>query len=125
MPDTGMLSLVAAGEGGVRSNAFVSGGYLPPAVRGSVLEALIGIEDWYRTFCGLAGVDPTDERAAAAGLPPVEGYDLWPLLSGLNTTAPRTEVWLGSGGTGIESTDTATYVQVSVVSGPLALVTAF
>lgn len=50
----------------------------------------------YRTFCGLAGVDPEDARAAAAGLPPVEGYDLWPLLSGANTTGPRTEVWLGS-----------------------------
>ena len=46
----------------------------------------------YTTFCGLAGVDPTDERAAAAGLPPVDGHDLWPLISGANATSPRTEV---------------------------------
>ena len=49
----------------------------------------------YPTICGLAGVDTTDERAAAAGLWPVEGVDLWPLLSGSNSTPPRTEVVLG------------------------------
>ena len=35
-------------------------------------------------------------RGNAAGLPPVEGFDQWPLLSGSNATPPRTEVWLGS-----------------------------
>ena len=83
-------------EGGVRVNAFVAGGVVPAARAGAVETSLIGTEDWYRTFCGLAGVDATDARAAAAGLPPVEGYDLWPLLSGANATGPRTEVWLGS-----------------------------
>ena len=87
-------------EGGVRVNAFVTGGIIPAAVRGTTTEALMGSEDWWRTFTSLAGIDPTDEKAAAAGLPPVEGYDLWPLLSGANTTGPRTEVWLGSGGSG-------------------------
>lgn len=48
------------------------------------------------TLCGLAGADPTDARAAAAGLPPVEGVDVWPLLSGANATSPRTEVVIGS-----------------------------
>jgi arylsulfatase B len=80
----------------VRSNAFVSGGLVPAAMRGKALDGLIGIEDWYRTFCGLAGVDPEDARGNAAGLPPVEGYDQWPLLSGANSTPPRTEVWLGA-----------------------------
>jgi arylsulfatase B len=84
-------------EGGVRVNAFVSGGFLPPAVRGTVTSGLAAIEDWYVTLTKLAGADPFDERAAAAGLPPVEGYDLWPLLSGTNLTSPRTEVWLGGG----------------------------
>lgn len=83
-------------EGGVRVNAFVSGGLVPAARAGSVENGFVGSEDWFRTFCGLAGVDPTDAKAAAAGLPPVEGYDLWPLLSGANSTPPRTEVWLGS-----------------------------
>ena len=58
------------------------------------------IQDWYTTFCGLAGIDPTDTAAQAAGLPPYDGVDLWPLLSGANTTGPRTEIWLGSGGAG-------------------------
>ncbi len=81
-------------------NALVSGGLLPPSRRGQTEEGFIGIEDWYRTFLRLAGVDPTDERAAAAGLPPTEGFDMWPLLSGANGTSPRTEVWIGSAGDG-------------------------
>ncbi len=55
----------------------------------------MSIEDWYSTFCGLAGAPVEDTRAAAAGLPPVDSLDLWPLLSGANATSPRTEVVLG------------------------------
>ena len=33
-----------------------------------------------------------DRRAAAAGLPPVDGLDVWPLISGANATSPRTEI---------------------------------
>ena len=96
-------------EGGIRSNAFVSGGLVPVSQRGTTREGLVAIEDWYRTFAGLAGADPNDERAAAAGLPPVEGYDMWPYLSGANATSPRTEVPIGSSGDGIS--DGATIIQ--------------
>eukprot|EP00052_Salpingoeca_macrocollata_P009358 m.73926 g.73926 ORF g.73926 m.73926 type:complete len:523 (+) comp17066_c0_seq1:390-1958(+) len=80
-------------EGGIRVNAFASGGLLPAAVRGTKLEQPIHVADWYSTFCGLAGVDPTDHEAAAAGLPPIDSLDVWPLLSGANNTSPRQE-WL-------------------------------
>lgn len=33
-------------EGGIRTAAFVSGGYLPPSVRGTVLDAPVHIADW-------------------------------------------------------------------------------
>ena len=33
--------------------------------------------------------------AAAAGLPPPDGLDMWPLISGANATSPRTLVFLG------------------------------
>lgn len=69
-------------EGGIRVNAFVSGGFLPVKQRGKVIDDFIHVADWYTTFCHLAGVDATDERAAAAGLPPVDGLNQWPLLSG-------------------------------------------
>ncbi len=104
-------------EGGVRANAFVSGGFLPSNVRGTNTSALMGIEDWYKTLAILAGADPVDEQAAAAGLPPVEGYDLWPLLSGANMTNPRTEIWLGKdsprdgNGQGSGSGAASTFVQ--------------
>lgn len=60
-------------EGGIRLNAFISGGLVPVSLRGSTNEGWMHLEDWYTTFCSLAGVDPTDARAAAAGLPPVDG----------------------------------------------------
>ena len=50
----------------------------------------------YTTYCALAGVDPTDARAAAAGLPPVDGVNLWPYISGAVTTSPRMEIPVGS-----------------------------
>ena len=79
-------------EGGVRVNSWVSGGFLPPSARGSRVEGYIHIADWWGTFCHLAGVDPTDPSAAAAQLPPPDSMNVWPLVSGANTTSPRTRM---------------------------------
>lgn len=87
-------------EGGVRVNALVSGGFLPPASRGTTLTEWAAMEDLFTTYCGLAGVSTEDPKAKSAGLPPVDGFDLWPVLSGATKTGPRTEIWLGSGGAG-------------------------
>jgi len=51
--------------------------------------------DWYATYCALAGVDPTDEKAAKANLPPIDSFDLWPYISGQADASPRKEVALG------------------------------
>merc|ERR1719454_1494604 len=45
-------------EGGVRTNAFLSGGYVPPERRGSRFSGVISIADWYSTLSEIAGVDP-------------------------------------------------------------------
>ena len=79
-------------EGGIRVNAFVSGGYLPESRRGQKEEGRLHGCDWYSTFCHLAGVDPTDKRAAAAGLPPLDSLNMWPMISGENATSPRTMI---------------------------------
>ena len=79
-------------QGGIRVNAFVSGGYLPEKMRGQKTDGYIHLADWYATLCGLAGVDPTDEEAAKAKLPPIDSLDVWPLISGQNTTSPRTDI---------------------------------
>ena len=79
-------------QGGIRVNAFVSGGFLPEAMRGKKTDGYIHLADWYATFCALAGVDPTDERAAEAKLPPIDSMNMWPLISGQNSTSPRTDV---------------------------------
>ena len=68
-------------EGGVRVNAFVSGGFLPAAARGTKASGMLSIADWYSTFAGLAGVNGShDPSAAAAGLPHVDSIDMWPMI---------------------------------------------
>ena len=74
-------------EGGIRAAAFLSGGAIPPHLRGVPLETTAHIADWYTTFCGLAGADPHDAKAERWGLPPVDGIDLWPEISGENPGA--------------------------------------
>ena len=53
----------------------------------------VGVISGYATFCALAGVNKTDERGAEAELPPVDGLDLWPYLTGVAKHSPRTEVF--------------------------------
>ena len=69
---------------------------IPPSRRGTAEAGLVAGWDWYATLAGLAGVDPTDHRAAQAGLPPIDSLDLWPLISGANATSPRAELHIGS-----------------------------
>ena len=79
-------------QGGVRVNAMVSGGFLPTQMRGKKTDGYIHLADWYATFCALAGVDPTDETAAKAKLPPIDSLNMWPLISGQNSTSPRVDI---------------------------------
>lgn len=89
-------------EGGVRVAGFMAGGYVPPALRGTTQEGMVHVADWLATYCGLAGLNASfctaDALAAASGLPPIDSLDQWPLLSGANTTSPRTELPLGPNG---------------------------
>ena len=79
-------------QGGIRVNGFVSGGYLPKKMKGQKTDGYIHIADWYATFCYLAGIDPTDERAAEAKLPPIDSLNMWPMISGQNMTSPRVDI---------------------------------
>ena len=87
-------------EGGLRAAAFVSGGRIPPHLRGTSSDVVGHIADWYATICGLAGVDASDDSPtpplpvdpadprrdiyANGAWPGVDGVDLWPHL----VTAP-------------------------------------
>ena len=53
-------------EGGIRTNAFVSGGFVPESRHGTKFEGVISIADWYGTLAELAGVDTEDQKAEAA-----------------------------------------------------------
>lgn len=86
-------------EGGIRTAALVAGGALPVGARGGgrVENGLIHTADWLVTLCVLVGAGDaeacaSDPTAAAAGLPPMDSLDVWPLLAGINTTSPRTEI---------------------------------
>lgn len=94
-------------------NAFVSGGAVPESRRGTTLDAKVTAWDLYATYAALAGADPTDHRAAAAGLPPIDSVDLWPLLSGANTSAPHAHIPLG--------TDDANRTVGGLIQGPWKL----
>lgn len=49
----------------------------------------------YGTFAELAGIDPTDWRAAAAGLPPVDSHSLAPVILGTGQST-RKEIPIGT-----------------------------
>ena len=79
-------------EGGVRALAFAGGGLIPENMRGKSTDGFIHIADWYTTFCKLAGVDPDD---SGTGKFPVDGLDVWPIITGETTTTPHDEIILG------------------------------
>lgn len=84
-------------EGGVRTNAFLAGGFVPPARRGTKFEGVISIADWYATFVELAGSESTDHAAIQANiwlasqslplLPPIDSIAQWGFI--LNNTNGR------------------------------------
>ena len=84
-------------QGGVRVNSFISGGALPVSVRGTISHELVTAWDWYATFVsGVAGGDPTDHRAKAAGLPPIDSVNHWDYFTGKANSSTRTGIPLGS-----------------------------
>lgn len=84
-------------DGGTRVVAFASGGLIPTKMRGGATDGLMHIADMYATFARLAGVDPTDERATAAGLPPIDSIDMLDVIMGNAAVSNRTELVLSAG----------------------------
>jgi arylsulfatase A-like enzyme len=71
--------------------AFVSGGFLQEEVRGTTYNGLVTGWDWYGTLSELAGIDPTDWRAIAANLPPIDSHSMVPVITGKGRSS-RTEM---------------------------------
>jgi arylsulfatase A-like enzyme len=77
-------------EGGTRAAAFMSGGFVPTELQGKTSgDKLVHITDWYPTFCALAGVDPRNDVYIEGAFRHIDGVNVWPLLTGSNTTQPR------------------------------------
>lgn len=77
-------------DGGTRSTAFVAGGFVPAALRGTRSGAkLVHVADWYATFSVLAGVDPSNPVDFNGTIHDIDGVNVWPMLTGVNTTQPR------------------------------------
>lgn len=72
-------------EGGVRTPALVSGGYLPSIQQGKQLKGLIHLCDWYATLLSIAGLSYDDPK----GVSPVDGLNMWPWISGIESKSPR------------------------------------
>ena len=76
-------------EGGVRTLAALGGGALPTPLRGAVSHAFMHESDWLPTLARVAGAVATDTRAAAQGLPPIDGLDIWPAWMNLVDNVQR------------------------------------
>eukprot|EP00041_Stephanoeca_diplocostata_P016927 m.336074 g.336074 ORF g.336074 m.336074 type:complete len:653 (-) comp20530_c0_seq11:146-2104(-) len=105
-------------EGGMRAAAFVSGGFIPPKLRGTRNKMVFHIADWYTTICHLAGVSGVDDPPVAPlpvdpsnpqkdiygtnSFPAVDGVNIWPMLTeptlydSSNITAAHTQLWLSA-----------------------------
>eukprot|EP01061_Rhynchopus_euleeides_P001455 TRINITY_DN1102_c3_g1_i2.p1 TRINITY_DN1102_c3_g1~~TRINITY_DN1102_c3_g1_i2.p1 ORF type:complete len:509 (+),score=200.48 TRINITY_DN1102_c3_g1_i2:67-1593(+) len=81
-------------EGGHRLVAFVSGGYVPHHVRNTTSHRYVHAADWYTTLCAIAGVDHVDTAAAKAGLPEVDGLNVWGDIVGTSHKPVRTQMHL-------------------------------
>ena len=70
-------------DGGMRVASFISGGFVPPALRGTTnSHTFMHIADWYPTLCGLAGADPTDDVKGSDGVVHgIDGKDQWAQLT--------------------------------------------
>ena len=81
-------------EGGVRTPAFINGGFLPDGMRGKTLSGKATIWDYYGTFLSLAGVsNPTgDDNPKSPAAP--DTFNQWPYWSGQVSESPREEVLL-------------------------------
>jgi len=96
----------------MRVAAFVSGGFVPAAKRGTVSDAVLHVADWYVTLCNLAGADPTDDPPfpplpvdpseptrdiyGNSSYPSVDGIDAWPLLMGPPGAVHNRTLWLSN-----------------------------
>ena len=58
-------------------------------VRGTKLEALIHVCDFWATLADALGLPVHDPVAHAAGLPALDSISFWPQLSGENSTSAR------------------------------------
>lgn len=89
-------------EGGIRVPSFISGGFVPPARRGTEYTGLVAAHDFYAMVIGLAGGNTTDPLSDAAGLPAVDGIDLSSviLFGAAPSAGGRSDDGGGSGGGG-------------------------
>ena len=79
-------------EGGLRVNAFLSGGFIPIAARGTKLNHLMHVADIWATLADAVGLPVADPVAAASKLPALDSISFWPQAIGANATAARTEL---------------------------------
>ena len=75
-------------EGGTRVMAFVAGGHVEALpgfedhLKNTTNERFIHVSDWYATLSTMVGVDPTDNATYDGVVRPIDGIDVWPLITG-------------------------------------------
>ena len=85
-------------EGGIRVASFISGGFIPKHLRGTRVNGLMHMADWFATLSAWAGTDAhfVDHVAEKAGLPAIDSINMAEMLLGRNVPSPRESILLSS-----------------------------
>lgn len=95
-------------EGGVRVVSFVNSPLLPSSVHGTEWTGMAHSSDWYVTAVeGIVGA-----KLPITGPRQVDGFNIWPALTGVNITSPRTSVIHGVNGSQVSPPVNTTVCQV-------------
>ena len=77
-----------------RTSAFVSGGVVPPTVRGTKYAGFIHVADWFATFAHIAGIPGAASADDSTAPRPSDSIDAWPGLIGRTGATVRNEMAL-------------------------------
>ena len=60
-------------DGGTRTVALVSGGFVPAHLCGGTFDGLMHVADWYATLSSIVGVDPSDPAQFRGAVRDIDG----------------------------------------------------
>ena len=79
-------------QGGVRTAGWVSGGLVPPPVRGTKYTGYVHVADWFATFAHVAGIQGAAKADDGTAPRASDSIDAWPGISSNVSAGARHEI---------------------------------